>query len=374
MPGPLKIMILQTRHIESISYLTAELVKAFPSPQYQVTLVYLEAGQPSAADRLAHDCVFLGLDKTAYKGLRLAAQKTLRQFLAQHSFDVVIANMYKPVHLLMQVRAAVKASVCIGIIHAFGEFDRPLRRWMLRWALDKRWHMVGVSQPVRDYLIAANCGLQRHNTSAINNAVDVAALRAQMWERDAARAHLRLPADTLVFGTIGRCVTGKRHLELIQAFAQFSAAHPNALLVIMGDGELLPSLKNYVEQQGLTDKVLLSGYIVQAMRLVRALDVFVFPSQSEGFGLALLEAMAGAVPAIVNDVEPLRSLVAGCGAAVDSRDTAALAAAMGRFYHLSPEARQALGEAHLARVRQHYDIGQYRAAYRALVEQLLPAP
>ena len=374
MPGPLKIMILQTRHIESISYLTAELVKAFPAPEYQVTLVYLEAGQASAEDRLAHSCVFLGLDKTAYKGLRLQAKKTLREFLAQHPFDVVIANMYKPVHLLMQVRTAVKASVCIGIIHAFGEFDRPQRRWMLRWALDKRWHMVGVSEPVRDYLLRARCGLHRHNTSAINNAVDVAALRAQMLEKDAARAHLQLPADALVFGTIGRCVPGKRQLELIQAFAQFSADQPKALLVILGDGELLPQLKNYVMQQGLTDKVLLTGYIVQAMRLVRALDVFVFPSQTEGFGLALLEAMAGAVPAIVNDVEPLRSLVAGCGEAVDSSDIAALAAAMARFCPLTPEARQALGAAHLARVRQHYDIGQYRAAYRALVEQLLPAP
>lgn len=366
-----KILIVQTRHIESISYLTAELAKAFPAGEYQVTLAYLEAGEPSVTDKLAHECYFLGLNKTDYKGLRLTAIKKLRPFFEQYQFDVVIANMYKPVHLLMQLGQSISAPVCIGIIHAFGEFDRPMRRWGMRWMLDSRWTIVGVSDAVRSYLINARCGLHEHNTYAISNALDVNAAAVAAMTKSEARALLNLPADGLIFGTIGRCVKGKRHLEFIRAFERFAAQKENVFLAIIGDGELYPQLKSYVNKHNLTDKVRLVGYIDQAARVVRALDVFVFPSESEGFGLALLEAMAAGVPAIVHNVEPLRGIVAGCGEAVDCASVDTMSNAMDAHYALATEAREEKGLAHYQRVAANYDIKQYREAYRVLVERLI---
>lgn len=371
MPDKIKIMILQNRHTESISYLTAELVNAFPPQHYQVTLVYLEAGEPTATDALAHECLFLGLEKTDYKGLRLKAMKKVRPFLESHHFDVIIANMYKPVHLLMQLRRSVSAKLCIGIIHAFGEFDRPGRRWMMRLLLDQRWHMVGVSEPVRQYLINARCGLKEHNTAAINNAIDVQGTAAQALSAEAARAALQVPEQGILFGTVGRCVKGKRHLEMIKAFHRACGDRQDVFLVIIGDGELRPALDDYIATHNLQDKVFLSGYVPQAMRYLRALDVFVFPSETEGFGIALLEAMALGVPVLVNQVEPLTSIVAGCGVAVDTADESAFGEAMVSYCQMTPEARQAKGQQHYQRVLQEYDIAQFRSAYRALVEQKL---
>src|SRR5690606_25851108 len=112
-----------------------ELVKAFPSDRYHVTLVYLESGEPTESDSHAQSCIFLGMAEADYNGLRLKAMKKLRPFLAANRFDVVIANMFKPIHLLMQLRRSVSASVCIGIIHAFGEFDRVGHRWSVRLML-----------------------------------------------------------------------------------------------------------------------------------------------------------------------------------------------------------------------------------------------
>ena len=129
-----KIMILQTRHTESISYLTAELINAFPTERYQVTLVYLEAGNPSATDAQAHECVFLGLDKTDYKGLRLKAMKKVRPFLEANHFDDIIANMYKPVHLLMQLRRSVSArqaaTSCMLVVRSHRYPSRSALRWI----------------------------------------------------------------------------------------------------------------------------------------------------------------------------------------------------------------------------------------------------
>lgn len=368
MPNKLKIMILQTRHIESISSLTAELVNAFPSAQYDVTLVYLEAGAPEAVDYCAQECIFLGLDKSDYKGLRLRAMKKMRTFLQTRHFDVIIANMYKPVSLLMQLRSAITASLCIGIIHTFGEFDRVGRRVMMRWLLDGRWVIVGVSSAVRDYLIAARCGLDSHNTLAINNAVDVNAIVSKAMTVEQAREALRLPSTGFFFGAVGRCVKGKRHLELVKAFHQFVGERKDVYLVIIGDGELRAELDTYVNAHQLQHQVYLVGYVPQAQYYLRALDVFVFPSESEGFGMALLEAMSLSLPCIVNRVEPLIGIVDSCGTVVDSSDVASMAGALDYYYELPEPARRAKGVEHYLRALNTYNIDRYRMAYGQLVE------
>lgn len=368
MPNKLKIMILQTRHIESISYLTAELVKAFPPAQYEVTLVYLEAGSAAEMDGYAHECIFLGLDKRDYKGLRLRAMKKMRAFLQENHFDVIVANMYKPVSLLMQLRRTITASLCIGIIHTFGEFDRVGRRLMMRLLLDRRWIMVGVSEAVRNYLVAAHCGLHGHNTRAINNAVDVNAIVSNAMPAHRAREALQLPATGLFFGTVGRCVKGKRHLELIKAFHQFVNGRKNIYLVIIGDGELHAELTAYVSRHQLQHQVYLVGYVPQALHYLRALDVFVFPSESEGFGIALLEAMSLSLPCIVNRVEPLVSIVDGCGTLVDSNDVSSIVDALEYYCQLPEAERRTKGNDHYLRALSAYDIDHYRAAYRQLIE------
>lgn len=366
----LRLLLLQTRHIESISYLSTELVKAFPQERYEVTMVYLESGEPDEGDQFAQECIFLGLNKTDYKGLRLKALKKVGDFLRERQFDVVIANMYKPINLLMQLRHLVKAPLCIGIIHAFGEFDRWGRRMMMRWMIDSRWHIIGVSQPLRDYLINANCGLHSGNTFSINNAIDVMSLVGRAMSRMDARSALNLPAEGMIFGTIGRSVKGKRQLELIQAFHEFSVNRSDVYLVIIGDGELHAELVTYVNAHRLQDKVYLAGYIPQAANYLRAFDVFVLPSEAEGFGLALLEAMALSLPTIVNDIEPLRSIMADTKAVVDSSDIIALAQSLDNYSRLAPSELKQKGAANYKRVCAFYDVERYRAAYRDLVESL----
>lgn len=369
MSAKLKIMILQTRHIESISFLVTELIKAFPRSRYSISLVYLEDGEANESDLLADECIFLGLTRTDYKGLRLRALRKVRPFLKSNHFDVVIANMYKPMHLLMQLRDAVSASLCIGIIHAFGEFDRLGRRFMMWRSLDARWRVVGVSAPVQNYLINARCGLNQYNTLTINNAVDVASLTASALLPSDARVALNVPGVTHVFGTVGRCVRGKRHFELLKAFHPLSLRRNDVHLVIVGDGELLPGLQRYVVEHSLQSRVSLVGNVVNAAHYMRAFDVFVFPSEQEGFGVALIEAMALGLPVIVNDIEPLVSIAGDGGVVVDSACADKLTGAMEHFCTLTATEYAGLAEQSRQRVRDHYDALQYRAHYLDLVER-----
>lgn len=367
MAAKLKLMLLQTRYIESISYLSNELVKAFPADKYEITMVYLETSE-SLPNISRSQNIFLGLDKTDYKGLRLKALKKLGDYLNDHHFDVIVANMYKPINLLMQLRHKITASLCIGIIHAFGEFDRLGRRLMIRWMIDKRWRVVAVSESLRNYLISARCGLNLQNTFVINNAIDLFALKTKVLNRSAARQFLQLPEAGFVIGTVGRSVKGKRQLELLKAFHRFSADCEDARLVIIGSGELHHELKSYVLENGLDHKVLLPGYIPDAVNYLRALDLFVFPSEHEGFGMALLESMALELPVIINNVEPLLSILNDNNFSVDTSDINALTDKLRYCYSLSVEELKRVGDKNYQRVENFYDISSYKQSYRKLVE------
>ncbi|MCG8686226.1 MAG: glycosyltransferase, partial [Desulfobacterales bacterium] len=72
--------------------------------------------------------------------------------------------------------------------------------------------------------------------------------------------------------------------------------------LIIGDGPLMPELKERISGHGLGDTVILAGFRSDAARLVQLLDIFCLVSFSEGTSMALLEAMAAEVPAIVTDV------------------------------------------------------------------------
>ncbi len=92
---------------------------------------------------------------------------------------------------------------------------------------------------------------------------------------------------------------------LLPAFARLRSRHPQAVLVVAGDGDsaLSEKLKNQARELGLGEAILWVGFLQgEAKREALAdADVFVLPSYSENFGVAVVEAMGCGVPVIVSD-------------------------------------------------------------------------
>jgi glycosyltransferase involved in cell wall biosynthesis len=100
-------------------------------------------------------------------------------------------------------------------------------------------------------------------------------------------------------------------------------------------------------------------------------DVFVLPSEIEGFSLALIEAMARGVPCIATDAGGNReALDAGAGIVVPPRDPAALAAALARVLD-DPSFARAMGERGRARARSTFDLARTVERTETLYRSLL---
>lgn len=152
-------------------------------------------------------------------------------------------------------------------------------------------------------------------------------------DRHAFVASLGLRTDRLTVGTVGRPIPEKGHRYLLDAMPQIVTAHPNVQFLIVGDGTLRAELESRAAGLGLADRVRFVGARPDVPELLAAMDIFVFPSVSEGFGIAVVEAMASRLPVVASNVGPLPEIVIDgeTGLLVRTADGNALAAAINRL-------------------------------------------
>ena len=193
----------------------------------------------------------------------------------------------------------------------------------------------------------------------VYNGIDLAPFR-DLPNRSVARAALGLAADVPVIGTVGRLTRQKGHLYLIEAAARLLLRWPRLRVVIVGGpGHPSESCREQViaavEKAGLQDCVLFTGVRDDVPDILPALDIFVFPSEFEGFGLAAVEAMAAGLPVVASAVDGLKEVVAHqhTGILVAPKDSAALAQATAQILE-NPQLGAQMGAAGRTRTRERF--------------------
>ena len=114
--------------------------------------------------------------------------------------------------------------------------------------------------------------------------------------REAARRDLNLPQGAPVVATVGRLTAIKQHRLFLDVIKQVVSAHPNAIALVAGDGELRSDLEAYAASLGITGNVRFLGWRRDLATIYGATDVFLLTSRNEGTPVALIEAMASGVP------------------------------------------------------------------------------
>ncbi|MGH3875092.1 MAG: glycosyltransferase [Pseudonocardiaceae bacterium] len=122
--------------------------------------------------------------------------------------------------------------------------------------------------------------------------------------RDTARAKLGCPATGPLIGVVGRIEPWKGQDLALRMLADLVARRPAVRLVLIGQQasptwpEFGVAVTALTHELGLADRVVFAGHITDASTLLPALDVLVCSSREEGFGLAVIEAMAAGVPVV----------------------------------------------------------------------------
>lgn len=186
----------------------------------------------------------------------------------------------------------------------------------------------------------------------------------------AVRRELGLPANELVIGAIGRLNEQKGHRYLIDAFALLPKERP-ARLLVAGDGDLMPALRDQAARLGIADRVVFTGHRGDVPDLLGAMDVFCIASLYEGTPLTLFEAMAAAKPVVSTSVDGCREILeeGHTGLLVPPRDPRALSAALSRVQDDGALRQRLAGNAFAASRR--YDVDACVRQMQDLYEELL---
>ena len=204
-------------------------------------------------------------------------------------------------------------------------FRDPSRRRLAVSVIEAADRLIAVSEPIAESL--ASLGAQRGKISVIPTGYDAAVFRPVAKAQ--ARSRLGLPESKLILLTVANLVPQKGHSYLLGAFKEISKARPDAMLAIVGGGELASTLRREAGGLGVNGAVLFAGPRPheEIPAWMSACDVFVLPSLSEGTPTVLPEAMACGKPIVSTNVGGIPGVVKDgeVGYLVRPKDTAALA-------------------------------------------------
>lgn len=171
---------------------------------------------------------------------------------------------------------------------------------------------------VADWFFACSeeAGLARFGSSVVrgdrfavlDNGIDLEWYRCDEEGHQEAKRSLGLEGRP-VFGHVGRFDPVKNHAFLLEAFSLLLRDLPDAVLVLAGRGELEEQMKGRARELGIGDAVRFLGVVDDVPPLLRALDVFVFPSVNEGLPVATIEAQASGVQCLISDGVPERAFI-----------------------------------------------------------------
>jgi glycosyltransferase involved in cell wall biosynthesis/ADP-heptose:LPS heptosyltransferase len=273
----------------------------------------------------------------------------LRRLIRREGYGVVHTHNSKAGFIGRLAARVSGTEVIVHTVHgfAFHDNEKPRRRQLYRILerLAARWcdRMIMISQPLMDWALAEGIA-PREKMVKIYSGIDMESFRGSC-DTAAARASLGLGSEDFVVGEVAKLWAGKGHDILLRSAALLRSRIPHLKVVLIGDGDLRPSLERLVAALHLEQRVVFAGFREDVPVLTRMLDVAVLPSLFEGMGRAVIEAQAAARAVIGTRVGGIPDLIQDgqTGLLIDPGSVEALADAIRRLFEDAP-LRARLGE------------------------------
>ena len=213
---------------------------------------------------------------------------------------------YKIVHIhqdcLSSVALKVAKNNCIPIRIAHSHANSqdinlkyPIKMYYRRLIPKYATELLACSQSAGDWMFKGAY------FKVLNNAIDTTKYSHNQDTASKVRKLLFIPQDSFVVGHIGRFAPVKNHSFLLEIFSKIKQKKPNAILLLVGDGELNNEIRKKVTRMDLNTSVVFAGVRDDVYNMLQAFDVFVMPSIYEGLGLAIIEAQASGLQCVVSD-------------------------------------------------------------------------
>ncbi|EPF2606043.1 TPA: glycosyltransferase [Yersinia enterocolitica] len=250
----------------------------------------------------------------------------LRNIVKELKPDVVHSHMFHANIFSRVLRLVIKFPKLICTAHSCNEGGR-LRMFLYRLTDGLATLSTNVSMEAVYNFIAKGAST-RNRMIVVYNGIDTDLFKFSIEERNSVREELNITENSHIILSVGRFTEAKDYPNLLEMFTLLLNKYNHdvePILYIAGDGDLLPSMKEYATELGISDRVVFLGVRDDIHRLMCAADIFVLSSQWEGFALVVAEAMACELLVVATDCGGVREVVGGLGGLAPIKDPEYLA-------------------------------------------------
>lgn len=240
----------------------------------------------------------------------------LNIFFKVHSkeYKIIHSHFNQVDKLLFSIASKYGKYMCISHSHSIKFSDcfwKSLRNKFMCSGLKKyATHYFACSDEAGRHLFGKKIG-EEANFKIIKDAIDCKKYSFSPKNREEMRKKNNLNSKFVV-GHIGSFQKGKNHKYLLKIFFEIHKRNKKAILLLIGSGPQIDAIRKQVNNYGLNEAVLFLGRRNDIDKWLCAMDVFVFPSNHEGFGIAPLEAQNCGLPTFISSRVPNMVNVYGC--------------------------------------------------------------
>lgn len=232
-------------------------------------------------------------------GFDLSLIKAIRTHIIRNNIDILHCHQYTPYSYGVLASLFTRVRV---IFTEHGRFYPDTSSWkrtlinpILQYFTETT---ISISKATKEALIEFE-SFNRDDIAVVYNGI--ADHSKSVNNSNEIKEQLGIDEGTVVLGTIARLDPIKNQELMILSFSKVLEVHNNTVLVIVGDGEMMPTLRALVKELQIEDKVIFTGYESIPYGYLNVMDIFLLSSLSEGTSMTLLEAMSFGKPCVVTD-------------------------------------------------------------------------
>lgn len=275
----------------------------------------LSAGEPLIGDKpIEIEARRLKIPVTPWRmkpGFNLKGSAEIITWARAEGFQLLHSHGYKFNVLMGLWPERTRKLPLVATLHGYVKGPRFTKSWLYesvdRMVLARMRHVVLVSEAMRQQVPKRIAHSDR--TSVVANGLSTQSVR-ELANQPISEAIETFMAgcDGFILG-VGRLSAEKGFDRLIAAFAVLRKQHPRLGLVIVGEGKQRATLEEQAKALGVSESVLLPGYVQPVPPLMKRALVLCMPSLTEGLPITLLEAMTLEVPVVACDVGEIANVL-----------------------------------------------------------------
>lgn len=147
--------------------------------------------------------------------------------------------------------------------------------------------------------------VDNNQVTILKNGIDLSQYLDETTTRMSVITELNLNQDVKIIGHVGKFSRSKNQTFILKVLKQLINKDKRYVALLVGDGPLKEKIEQEAENMGLSKYVRFLGVRSDIPRLMKAFDVFLFPSIFEGFGIVTVEAQISGTPCIMSDSVPV---------------------------------------------------------------------